>query len=156
LETRGQRPIEVIGAPLSELDLETRVWSIPPARTKNTRWHLLPLTGRAIDPIDQARALHGRKGSHLFPKYGDSDKPGHMSRNVPSRSVQKLCADTGFAKFVPRDLRRTVKTRMGELCITKDVRDRLQNDGVISWKLQFQAGTWYPFGKPVKLRTPGS
>jgi len=44
-----------------------------------------------------------------------------------ARSVQKLCADTYFDKFVPRDLRRTVKTRMGELGIAKDVRDRLQN-----------------------------
>jgi integrase len=127
LATCGQRPIEVIGAPLSEFDLEARVWSIPPARTKNKRWHLLPLTDMAIDLIDQVRALHGRKGLHLFPKYGDPDKSGHMSRNVLSRSVQKLCADTDFARFVPRDLRRTVKTRMGELGIAKDVRDRLQN-----------------------------
>ena len=69
----------------------------------------------AIDLIDQVRALHGRKGSYLFPKYGDPDKPGPMSRHVLSRNVLKLCADTGFTKFVPRDLRRTVKTRMGEL-----------------------------------------
>ena len=127
LATNGQRPNELIAAPLSEFDLETRIWSIPPARTKNKRWHLLPLTDMAIDLIDQVRALHGRKGSYLFPKYGDPDKPGPMSRHVLSRNVLTLCADTGFTKFVPRDLRRTVKTRMGELGITKDVRDRLQN-----------------------------
>jgi len=78
----------------------------------------------AIDLIDQVRALHGRKASYLFPKYGDPDKPGPMSRHVLSRNVLKLCADTDFTKFVPRDLRRTVKTRMGELGIAKDVRDR--------------------------------
>ena len=96
-------------------------------RTKNKRWHLIPLTDMAIDLIDQVRALHGRKGTQLFPKYGDPDNSGQMSRNILSRSVQLLCADTDFAKFVPRDLRRTVKTRMGELGIPKDVRDRLQN-----------------------------
>ena len=127
LATCGQRPNEVMGAPLSEFDLKTRVWSIPPARTKNKRWHLLPLTDMAIDLIDQVHALHGRKSLQLFPKYGDPDKPGHMSRNGLSRNVQQLCADTDFDKFVPRDLRRTVKTRMGELGIAKDVRDRLQN-----------------------------
>lgn len=127
LATCGQRPNEVVGAPLSEFDLEARVWSIPPARTKNKRWHLLPLTDMAIDLIDQVRALHGRKGLHLFPKYGDPEKSGHMSRNILSQRVQQLCAETDFAKFVPRDLRRTVKTRMGELGIAKDVRDRLQN-----------------------------
>ena len=127
LATCGQRPNEVISAPLSEFDLKARVWSIPPVRTKNKRWHLLPLTDMAIDLIDQVHALHGRKGLQLFPRYGDPDKPGHMSRNGLSRSVQRLCADTKFDKFVPRDLRRTVKTRMGELGIAKDVRDRLQN-----------------------------
>ena len=99
----------------------------PPARTKNKRGHLLPLTGMAIDLIDQVRALRGRKGLYLFPKYGDREKPGPMSRHVRSRNVQKLCADTGFTRFVPRDLRGTVKTRMGELGIAKDVRDRVQN-----------------------------
>jgi len=127
LATCGQRPNEVMGAPLSEFDLDAGIWSIPPTRTKNKRWHLIPLTDMAIDLIDQVRALHGRKGTHLFPKYGDPDKSGQMSRNILSRSVQLLCADTDFAKFVPRDLRRTVKTRMGELGIPKDVRDRLQN-----------------------------
>lgn len=39
----------------------------------------------AIDLIDQVRALHGRKGSYLFPKYGDPDKFGPMSRHVLSR-----------------------------------------------------------------------
>lgn len=34
LATCGQRPNELTGAPLSEFDLEARVWSIPPARTK--------------------------------------------------------------------------------------------------------------------------
>jgi len=107
----------------------------------------------AIDLIDQVRVLHGRKGSYLFPKYGDPDKPGPMSRHVLSRNVLKLCADTGVTKFVPRDLRRTVKTRMGELGIAKDIRDRLQNDGVISWKLRFQLGTWYQCENPAYLNT---
>jgi hypothetical protein len=34
LATCGQRPNELIAAPLSEFDLEARVWSIPPARTQ--------------------------------------------------------------------------------------------------------------------------
>lgn len=30
-------------------------------------------------------------------------------------------------KFVPRDIRRTVKTRMGEIGISKEIRDRIAN-----------------------------
>jgi hypothetical protein len=32
-----------------------------------------------------------------------------------------------FNKFIPRDIRRTVKSRMGELGLSKEIRDRLHN-----------------------------
>lgn len=60
----------------------------PSGADKNKRWHLLALTDMAIGLIDQVRALHGRKGSYLFPKYGDPDKPAPMSCHVLSRMFQ--------------------------------------------------------------------
>ena len=41
LATCGQRPNELIAAPLSEFDLEARVWSIPTARTMKHSFHLV-------------------------------------------------------------------------------------------------------------------
>ena len=39
---------EVVGARWSEIDLETRTWTIPAARMKSRREHRVPLSPRAI------------------------------------------------------------------------------------------------------------
>ena len=42
--------------------------------------------------------------------------------------MREICAkDKDVTKFVPRDIRRTVKTFMGKAGITKELRDRIQN-----------------------------
>jgi integrase len=56
---------EVIGARLDEIDLEKRVWIIPPQRMKAGREHRVPLSARAIEIVEAMQAL-GR-GPYLFP-----------------------------------------------------------------------------------------
>lgn len=118
LTTGGQRPSEVTGARWEEI--EGTNWIIPGSRTKNGRDHTIPITSALQEVLD------GQKGQSevwVFP----GQKDGPISRELPSRVARQFCADTGTEVWTPRDLRRTVKTRMGELGISKFTRDVLQN-----------------------------
>ena len=57
---------EVRGAVWTEIDREEGVWTIPAPRTKGNREHRVPLSRRALDILDEARAL-GRGGMLVFP-----------------------------------------------------------------------------------------
>ena len=56
---------EVRFAACDEIDTEARVWAIPAARMKMKRDHRVPLSGRAIEVLDPARALGD--GPLVFP-----------------------------------------------------------------------------------------
>jgi integrase len=63
---------------------------------------------------------------YLFPKLCDKHAP--MALASVSRAINRLCSTTeAIAKFTLRDIRRTVKTLMGNLGISKETRDRIQN-----------------------------
>ena len=57
---------EVRRAAWTEIDREEGVWTIPGRRTKGNREHRVTLSRRALEILDQARALGGR-GSLVFP-----------------------------------------------------------------------------------------
>ena len=60
---------EVRGAAWKEIDREEGVWTIPAPRTKGNRQHRVPLSRRALEILEEARALGG--GSPLvFPRVG--------------------------------------------------------------------------------------
>ena len=56
-----------------------------------------------------------------------TDPGKHYLTQSFAHSLRKFIAKSGFRKFVPRDVRRTAKTLMGEIGISKEVRDKLQN-----------------------------
>jgi integrase len=118
LTTGGQRPGEITGARWEEI--EGTNWVIPGSRTKNGRDHTIPITSALQEVLDGQK---GQSEEWIFP----GQKEGPISRELPSRVARQFCADTGMDVWTPRDLRRTVKTRMGELGISKFTRDVLQN-----------------------------
>ena len=65
------RSSEVRLAEWSEIDLESRTWTIPDSRMKARREHRVPLAGRALDVLSEARNL-GNNGL-VFP--AGSGKP---------------------------------------------------------------------------------
>ena len=58
---------EARGAAWTEIDLDAGVWTIPAERTKTNREHRVPLSGRALEILDEARTLGRAGGPHVFP-----------------------------------------------------------------------------------------
>ena len=117
----GGRSSEVIEATKEELDFNSMVWALPPVRTKNKKWLLLPITPMAKQLFDELWP-YTRNSPFLFPARYRDDKP--INETSLGHAISKItCID----RFIPRDLRRTVKTRMGEIGIEKSIRDRIQN-----------------------------
>jgi integrase len=56
---------EVFGATFAEIDIETKIWTIPKERTKSHREHRVPLSDRALEIVAQMEAI--RTGPYLFP-----------------------------------------------------------------------------------------
>ena len=57
---------EVRGARWGEIDVAGGVWTIPPERMKGRRGHRVPLSGRALDILAQAKA-HAPRSELVFP-----------------------------------------------------------------------------------------
>jgi integrase len=120
----GQRVQEVTGMRWDELDLNTQLWRLPSNRTKNKQPHTLPLTDLAIELLDPLRQWQGIS-EFVFPHRTDPSQP------MPWRSItwatSQLCKQLDIPSFSPKDLRRTVKSRMADVPISKEIRDRIQN-----------------------------
>ena len=85
---------EVRGAVWTEIDRDEGVWTIPARRTKGNREHRVPLSRRALEILDEARALGG--GSPLvFPRVGG--KPiGNTAMSELLRGLRIAAVPHGF------------------------------------------------------------
>jgi integrase len=109
----GQRVGEVSGMRLSEIDLRTRVWTIPSARSKNKHTHTVPLSDAAISVIEEAHA--DARGNVLFP---DDVGKGSLRADAVSKTITKAQERFGIAHWTAHDLRRTAVTGMAKLGVS--------------------------------------
>ena len=58
---------EVRWAEWTEIDRDEGVWTVPARRTKSNREHRVPLCGRAVEILDEARSLVEGTSPYLFP-----------------------------------------------------------------------------------------
>lgn len=122
----GQRVGEIAGMTREEIDLDAGLWTIPGARAKNKREHVVQLSGMAIDIIrDQmadAEALATRKDrlapQWIFPAPGG--RAAVTAASVPKaiKRLEKGGKIMGIAPWTPHDLRRSAATGMAELGIS--------------------------------------
>ena len=96
---------EVRWAEWAEVDRSGRVWTIPARRMKTNRRHRVPLCGRALEILEEARTLGDGDGPLVF-IHGDG-KPFHDS------AVRRLLRQLGFAA-VPHGFRSTFRDWAGE------------------------------------------
>jgi len=134
--TGGQRPYELMATQWTHIDFERKLWEMPSTVAKNKKAHLVPLTDTALSLLTQLK-LYSGNSIYLFPKHGNNDE--FRPTTSLAQAVRRFCerynlameeqdnAEAKIEKFQPKDIRRTCKTRMGELGITKEIRDKIHN-----------------------------
>jgi integrase len=134
----GQRVEELLWAPWSEFDIEGGTWSIPIERrkirskAKHQEPHLVPITKTAAALLRELHDLTGHT-PWLFPTQA-GETAGEDPRTTPAlnQAIRRYCVPGAeskrqpFERFTPRDIRRSVKTLMGQAGLSKEIRDRIQ------------------------------
>ncbi len=142
----GQRPYELMGAEKQYYDREAKMLSIPPEIAKTKEWYHLALCDSAIALIDEMCARYPdspyifpdvryeqKKARYLEKAKNETLKPSShmptpfMSSDTLSESICRYHKHTGMKSFTPRDFRRTFKTLGGQIKLSKEIRDRIQN-----------------------------
>ena len=136
----GARISEIAGISRAELerlgDASRAAWIIPGMRTKNGRDHSVPLSPLAQDLVLELLESLGQSDEFLLSTYSRHRK-GSVSGKSLAQAMKnfgrRLAGDipavrTWCAELpTPHDLRRTVGTRLAELRVPKEVRDRVLN-----------------------------
>ncbi|NQY88365.1 MAG: tyrosine-type recombinase/integrase [Colwellia sp.] len=124
LYTGGQRPYELVASKWESVNWEEKTLLITSDISKNKRLHIIPLTESAILVLKEQKLSAG-DSDFIFPHRFDLAK--HIRPDSLSQAISRYRDNTEIRSFIPRDIRRTCKTLMGELGISKTIRDRLQN-----------------------------
>lgn len=145
----GARPGEIAGIRRSEIEYLDQpgkaVWTVPGERTKNKLPHMVPLEPAALEvintriaKIEDARQQAGAGRKNDFPIFPARNKPdksmtAHALARAMSRLAEKLAGSWAGVKSwkasrpTPHDLRRTFRTRLPQIGVPADIRDRLMN-----------------------------
>ncbi len=147
----AQRRDEVAGASWPEIDLVTFTWSLPGARTKNSRPHGVPLSESAVEILEVLPKFSG--GQYLFGLSGRSSFSGYshaktrlderiqkVAKERKRREKDQLGADGTVSHWTLHDLRRTAATRMAELGVMPHIVEAVLNH--ISGSKAGVAGTY--------------
>lgn len=138
---RPSEAAELDTAELMQLMTDTAAaWVLPGARSKNKRAHLVPLSPLALDTVKAAVELAGDESQFLFPsptrrRADGAARPitGHALSVAMARFAESLEGNSAAVRSwkanppTPHDLRRTVGTRLAELRVPKEIRDRCLN-----------------------------
>jgi integrase len=126
----GQRVGEVAGMRRDELDLQAGVWSLPGSRTKNGHAHRVPLSGLAVEIIEEALADAGADGVFVFPCGDDALSPHAVARTIgraQEASDDRPLGRFGIPRWTAHDLRRTALTNFAPLGIPPIVAGAVAN-----------------------------
>jgi integrase len=102
------RTVELRGAEWQEFDFEAGIWTIPAARMKMRKEHLVPLSSQALELLQALQPLTGR-GRHVFPGRKDREQP------LTHEAIRDVFNRAGYAgKFTPHGVRSTFSTYFNE------------------------------------------
>ncbi|EAO5725285.1 integrase [Salmonella enterica subsp. enterica serovar Derby] len=109
------RPSEASGACWAEIDLDTKLWTIPPERMKAKREHIVPLSRQALDILEVMKPISAHR-EHIFPSRNDPKQP--MNSQTANAALKRI----GFGgKLVAHSLRSIASTAMNEAGFNADV-----------------------------------
>jgi integrase len=125
----AQRVGEVAGLTISELDLRAGEWHLPPERAKNGHAHTVPLSGLALELIEEARA-EADGLPFVFPCADRSLSPVAVARTILRAnevSEARPQGRFGIGSWSAHDLRRTALTNMAKLGVAPIVLGHVAN-----------------------------
>jgi len=112
----GQRRCEIAAMENAELDLDGQLWTIPGAKAKNRKEHLVPLSSLSVEILARVPALDDR--------YVWSTRPGTRISGF-SKAKARAVQLSSVMDWRLHDLRRTAATRLAELGIPHPVVSKL-------------------------------
>lgn len=118
----AQRRNEVAGMQWSEVNLETKIWTIPKVRVKMSREHQVPLNEHACDLLEEIRERRLVRNDYVFihPLSGHSKAKIKIDTFLKSSLVD-------FRHWTPHDFRRTFASKMAEFEVDESVTERCLN-----------------------------
>jgi integrase len=135
----GQRRDEVGGMEWREIDEEKSVWTIPAARTKPGRVHVVPLSPDALAVIQGLKSTQRKEVPFVFSVTGKTSISGYSraktlldkaitkSRSENKDEEGKARALSPLDRWTIHDLRRTMATECSQLGAARFVVARLLN-----------------------------
>ena len=109
------RPSEASGARWAEIDLDTKLWTIPAERMKAKREHFVPLSPQALDILDRMKAISNHR-EHVFPSRNNPMVP--MNSQTANAALKRI----GYGgKLVAHGLRSLASTILNEAEFNPDV-----------------------------------
>ncbi|MCW8335923.1 integrase domain-containing protein [Vibrio paucivorans] len=109
------RPSEASSARWDELDLNEKVWTIPPERMKKRREHRIPLTEHMLELLDVMKPISGHR-EFIFPSDREPKKPCN------SQTANMALKRMGFAgRLVSHGLRSLASTTLNEQGFDRDL-----------------------------------
>lgn len=122
----ARRPDEVFKARKSEFNLDAGIWR-QGSRNKSRREHTLPISPLMRVCIERLLAATP-DGEWLCPAKTSINKP--ISKGAPAQAVRRMIRSRelfGLDEFMPRDLRRTARTKLAALGVHNDVSRKIMN-----------------------------
>lgn len=127
----GQRKAEIVGAMISELELEGDFaeWRLDSSRTKSGRDHVVPLSPLAVALFREAIKKLGRANrTYVFPSETGKNKLPHLAGRSVSQALARSRGTIGLTNGqTVHDLRRTANTQMTRLGFPSEIRARVLN-----------------------------
>ena len=119
----AQRGIEVRSMKWEDVDLESKIWTIPSEIVKNKLQHRVPLSPQAIKVLKEIKSLD-LNSQYVFAS-PTSQQIGYI--NNIGKAVSRV-RELSKVQFVDRDLRRTVGSHMtGELGVSRLLVSKILN-----------------------------
>ncbi len=108
----AQRPGEVALAAWSEFDLERKIWTIPPERSKNGQEHRVPLSDLALTLIRHLRRRFGETQYLIPSRCWNARNGAPITVRALSQGIRDRRKYFSLPAFTPHDLRRTAASLM--------------------------------------------
>ena len=119
----GARRAEVAGMRWSEVDIAARAWTLPGARTKNGREHVVPLSDAAVRVLQDLPRIGDKPDGFIFTTTGRTSVSGYShAKAAIDRAISAEMATWTF-----HDLRRTVATNLQKLGVKLEVTEAVLN-----------------------------